>query len=345
MQATDPACPVYRYLAVDDHLRDMLSTQAVSVALKTGLVDYLCEHTHPAMHDLCTALGLDAPAFSMLTGLLQAAAVVQIEDDSIALTGAFIQALEYRELMETKIHYANMVAPDVINGFHKYITDMSGFMQDSGLFELFDYGRCHDINPENLQATANWVHYTTLLSRYEAAPFIENIDLARHAKLLDVGGNSGEFALQLCRTNPGLTATVFDLPVVCKLGQQHLEKYPEYQRIEFMPGDLQRDQLPAGYDIILFKSFLHDWPSDQIEGFLAKAHAALSPGGGIALFERSRITDHANIAYINLPLYLFHYFYREPAWYTDILTRLGFNHIEIKTIDLDTPFMLVSATR
>jgi hypothetical protein len=345
MPTTDPASAVYKYLAVDDYLRDMLSTQAVSVALKTGLVDYLCEHSNVSLDELRSALDLEVAGFTMLVGLLQAAAVVQIKADSLALTDAFAQILEYRELIETKIHYANLVSPDVIHGFHKYITDMSGFMQDSGLFEMFDYGRCREITPENLQATSTWVRYTTLLTRYEALPYIENINLAAHTKLLDVGGNSGEFALQLCRANPRLTATVFDLPVVCNLGQQHLQKHPEQQRIQFLPGDLQRDELPTGYDLIVFKSFLHDWPSDQIEGFLTKAHAALCSGGVITIYERSRITDHANIAYGNLPLYLFHYFYREPSWYTDILTRSGFTGIEVKIIDLDTPFMLVSATR
>ena len=41
------------------------------------------------------------------------------------------------------------------------------------------------------------------------------VDLAGRRRMLDVGGNSGEFLLQVCRRNPELQGTVIDLPLVC----------------------------------------------------------------------------------------------------------------------------------
>ncbi len=65
--------------------------------------------------------------------------------------------------------------------------------------------------------------------------------------MLDVGGNSGEFVLQICRKNPAILATVFDLPLVCEIGLEHIQPQPEADRITFVKGNAVYDNLPTGY--------------------------------------------------------------------------------------------------
>src|SRR5436305_1534224 len=81
------------------------------------------------------------------------------------------------------------------------------------------------------------------LARYEAPVCLAHYDFGRHRRLLDVGGNSGEFALRLCRRHPALRATVLDLPTVCAIGRQHLRRDPEADRITFLPGNAVTDPL------------------------------------------------------------------------------------------------------
>src|SRR5215510_11947847 len=52
------------------------------------------------------------------------------------------------------------------------------------------------------------------LSGFTARTLGDAIDLDAATRLLDVGGGSGAFAIELCRRYPSLSATVFDLPHV-----------------------------------------------------------------------------------------------------------------------------------
>ena len=77
---------------------------------------------------------------------------------------------------------------------------------------------------------------TTLLTRYEAAVCMDHHDFSQYRRMLDVGGNSGEFVLRICRRYPDISAAVFDLPLVCELGQEHVRGTAEADRISFVKG-------------------------------------------------------------------------------------------------------------
>src|SRR4029453_18912598 len=58
--------------------------------------------------------------------------------------------------------------------------------------------------------------------------------------LLDIGGGSGAYDIELCRRNPNLRATVFDLPPVCKTATEKVGSAGFGDRIEVTPGRLPR---------------------------------------------------------------------------------------------------------
>src|SRR6267378_1789217 len=101
---------------------------------------------------------------------------------------------------------------------------------------------------------------TTSLTRYEARACLRHHDFGRYARMLDIGGNSGEFALEICKAHPSVQATVVDLPVVCDIGREHVRREPEATRITFVEANALEDRLPEGFDVVTFKSMLHDWP-------------------------------------------------------------------------------------
>jgi hypothetical protein len=103
---------------------------------------------------------------------------------------------------------------------------------------------------------------TTTLTRYEAPVCVEHYDFSAHQRMLDLGGNSGEFAIQVCRRTPPLQACVVDLPVVCHVGMRHVAEQKLSDRIQFQPLNFTQDPIPGGYDLITCKSVLHDWPDE-----------------------------------------------------------------------------------
>ena len=109
------------------------------------------------------------------------------------------------------------------------------------------------------------------------------VDLSGHRRLLDVGGGSGAYAIELCRLHPGLSATVLDLPHVCEIAAGKVDLAGLSDRIGTAAGDFLADPaLPGGHDVLLFSMILHDWDEPTNRELLAKAYAAL-PDGGLVL--------------------------------------------------------------
>jgi SAM-dependent methyltransferase len=214
------------------------------------------------------------------------------------------------------------------------------------MFQLFDYRRCLEPTPQNYAQVRAWMRITSTLTRYEALACLELHDFGRHRRMLDVGGNSGEFLLQLCRRHAELSGTVLDLPLVCEIGMEHVLAEPEATRISFLKGDVRSDPLPAGYDLIGFKSMLHDWPPAEADGFLAKAAAALAPGGTLLIFERTPLRLAGKTPPFSLiPTMLFFRSYRPPAEYAARLEALGLREVVVREVQLDTPFFVLTARK
>jgi SAM-dependent methyltransferase len=187
---------------------------------------------------------------------------------------------------------------------------------------------------------------TTALTKYESAVCMDYHDFGRYRRMLDVGGNSGEFALWICRGYPAIRATVFDLPLVCDIGRQHVASEPEANRIEFIRGDALTDVLPCGFDLVVFKSMLHDWPEETARQLIAKAGESLDAGGTLLIYERGPIElGESSMPYSMIPFLLFFRSLRSPRLYEEQLLDLGFEDVVVRRIPLEMPFYLVTAKK
>lgn len=334
------------YLCVDGFLGDMVGARALSSAFELGLVDRLLAPQPCTLRDLGLHARLDERGARLLVSMLRAHGVVEGEGDAVRLTGPFAAALEYRDLMEAKLDFAALVAPDFLDLFTTLLADPGRFFGQARLFELFSYDRCFDATPENRANTARWMRFTTALTRYEADACFDAHDFSGYRRMLDIGGNSGEFALRACRRHAGLRATVHDLPLVCDIGEQYVAREPEAARIGFSRVAREGGPFPAGHDLVTFKSMLHDWPDEAMRAFLAQAYEALAPGGTVLIYERGPVEiQETQLAYGQVPLMLFFRSYRTGADYAGPLRQAGFRDIATQTVDLDMPFMLVTARK
>jgi hypothetical protein len=167
-----------------------------------------------------------------------------------------------------------------------------------------------------------------------------------HQNIMDIGGNSGEFVLQICRKYHSIRAVAFDLPLVCGIGREHIHREPEADRISFIEGNALTDTLPGGFDLITFKSMLHDWPETEAVHFITNASKALVPGGTLLIFERGPMEiDSGNLSFSIIPMFLFYHSFRLPEIYERHLQKIGFQEIAVKWINLESPFFLVTARK
>jgi SAM-dependent methyltransferase len=333
------------FLVVDEFLKTLIDARALKTAFELGLIDRLVEHRSGSVEALGRILGADRQGMRFLLDLLKANAVIEERAGDVRLNRRFLEALRYRDLLETKLDFAGFTLNDFADLFTALVKNAGGFMGQARLFELFDYRRCLDLRIENYAPTRVWMRITSTLTRYEALACMELYDFARHRRMLDIGGNSGEFVLQLCRRHAGLHGTVLDLPLVCEIGMEHVLAEPECSRIGFVKADVRTDMLPLGYDLVAFKSMLHDWPVQEARQFIDKAARALTPGGTLLIFERGPLRVGATPPASMLPILLFFRSYRPPLDYVSQLQGLGFQEIRQQEIELDSPFFLVSATK
>ena len=124
----------------------------------------------------------------------------------------------------------------------------------------------------------------TGLSAPIAAAIAARFPWADHRTLIDIGTAQGGLPVTIASTHPHLTGGGFDLPVVEPIFARHVAAHGLADRLRFHPGDFLRDPLPSA-DVLVMGHILHDWDLDEKRAILAKAHAALPPGGALIVYD------------------------------------------------------------
>jgi cyclopropane fatty-acyl-phospholipid synthase-like methyltransferase len=116
---------------------------------------------------------------------------------------------------------------------------------------------------------------------FVAHSVLAQIDLSGHKRLLDIGGSFGRFASTTVTRYPGLTATLFDLPVVAPKAAEQIRKWGLSDRVATHGGDFLADPWPPGHDVVSFIRILNSRTTDVIEHCFKKAFDYLPKGGRI----------------------------------------------------------------
>ena len=101
--------------------------------------------------------------------------------------------------------------------------------------------------------------------------------------LLDVGGASGTWTMTLLGAMPGARATLFDLPDAIKQAEARLADTEFADRVTLVPGDFYKDALPSGADLAWVSAIVHQHSREHNRALFEKVHAALVPGGRVAV--------------------------------------------------------------
>jgi len=338
--------PELAYLCIDAFMQDIFSARALATAFETGLIDLLVQESPSSPDAIGRRLDLDHQGVALLLNLLEKNLVLTKNESGVELTDEFRRVLDFRDILQMTLSTANFGAHDLLNRFTDMIRRPRESIAGLEYCQLFAYNRGVEYTLDNYTWTKRWMHITSTLTRYEAPVCIKCHDFSRYSRMLDIGGNSGEFLLQACRRHPRLTGAVFDLPVVCGVGREHVAGQPEAERITFLEGDALNDALPSGFDLVSFKSMLHDWPDEQARRLIVNGSKALRPGGTILIFERAGLeAREAILPFSAIPSLLFFGAFRASGLYEEQLRDLGFCGIETRIIELEMPFHLITALK
>jgi hypothetical protein len=133
---------------------------------------------------------------------------------------------------------------------------------------------------------ANFWEAMHSLSSITARALADAFDFSTVRRVLDVGGGSAAFDIELCRRYPRLLATVYDLPFVTEIARQKIDAADLGSRIGLVAGNFFVDpELPGGHDLLLLSMILHGEPEERNLELLRKCYAALPSGGRILVSE------------------------------------------------------------
>lgn len=105
--------------------------------------------------------------------------------------------------------------------------------------------------------------------------------------LLDVGGNTGRWALKCVQYDPEVRVTIMDLPAQLEMMRKAVAGLPGAERIAGYGADLLNDttRFPEGFDAIWMSQFLDCFSEREVTSILKRAAAAMSPETRLYIME------------------------------------------------------------
>ena len=105
--------------------------------------------------------------------------------------------------------------------------------------------------------------------------------------LLDIGGNTGKFAMYCASRMPGLRVTIVDLPDTLDAARHIVTTNGFGDRINFFTADMldPSAELPGGSDVIWMSQFLDCFSEDQILSILSRTVRAMNDRSVLYILE------------------------------------------------------------
>jgi len=134
------------------------------------------------------------------------------------------------------------------------------------------------------QSWLRWDHY------YSDAAFAQALSIVFERsprKLLDVGGNTGKWAIRCAQHSPDVSVTILDLPGQVAAARRNIEALGLQFRITTQAIDLldHTQPFPQGFDAIWMSQFLVCFSEADVLKLLQRAAAAMGPDSALYILD------------------------------------------------------------
>ena len=266
MTTPDPAATLLRLI------NGGAIAQAVAVAARLGLADLLAAGASAA-GDLAVVTGTHAPSLHRLLRALAALGVAAEEADGRFTLGPLGNPL--RE------NTPGSVRPLLLLFGHADFWASWGALEhcirtgETATHHLFGMETTFERYAADPALGAIFHAGMTVLATRAATAVVAAYDIPAEGLVVDVGGGEGALLSALLQAQPRLRGIVFDLPEVAQLAARALAAAGLSGRAEAEGGDIFAG-VPAGGDLYLLKSVLHDWDDTGAVAVLRACRAAMT---------------------------------------------------------------------
>lgn len=135
---------------------------------------------------------------------------------------------------------------------------------------------------------AQFVEDILPMSYPSARVLADALDLARAeapVSVLDLAAGSGVWGIALAQASPHVTVHAVDWPGVLPVTRRVTERFGLGGRLTTVAGDLLEADFGSGHQVATLGHILHSEGVERSRALLRRTHAALAPGGTIAIAE------------------------------------------------------------
>ncbi|AHF15905.1 SAM-dependent methyltransferase [Niabella soli] len=159
-----------------------------------------------------------------------------------------------------------------------------------GLKELGNWNTVYEgLSQLNPRQQKSWFEYDHFFSDIAFPLVLKHIyKPENHIKrLLEIGGNTGKWALASTAFDRDVHITIMDLPGQADMAKENIEKLGLSDRVDFYPANVLEASVvfPTGYDGVWMSQFLDCFSEDEIVSILQRCGQALNADGSVYILE------------------------------------------------------------
>ena len=270
--------------------------QAARILKKRGILNAVEKggKKGKTLEEIKDAVDMSKYGISILLDAAESIGAVKIKKDRFAIT-KMGSLLLYDKVAD--IHF-NLTQHVCYQGMY-FLEDSIDNKKPEGLKVFGDWETIYDAVPhlpdKSKSSWLNFDHFFSSRSFPEALPIVFS---NKPKKILDIGGNTGKWAIKCASYNPDVAITIADLPDQLNDAEKYIKNSPYSDRIDFFPINLldHIKELPANYDAIWMSQFLDCFQPDDIISILKRAKNSLNENGRIYIMDLFVDKQSYNIA-------------------------------------------------
>ena len=232
---------------------------------------------------IATSLGISEYGIKVMLEVGLSSGIVALSEERFTLTKTGYFLLK-DELTTVNL---NFVADVCYDGM-QHLSDAIVEQKPKGLKVFGDWSTIYEglsQLPEPVQAS--WFAFDHFYSDRAFPDALRVVFERPVARLLDVGGNTGKWALQCVAHDPRVHVTILDLPGQLEKARRNIQAAGMSDRVVCQPIDLLNDAAawPKGADVIWMSQFLDCFSAPQIVSLLKRGHAAMDDNTSLYILE------------------------------------------------------------
>jgi hypothetical protein len=257
--------------------------QAAKSLRNLGILEYLFNKDKASIETIATELNLPLYGVKVLLEAGLSLEMVYLKNNEFILTktGYFVLRDEITNINMDFTQDVNYLA---INHLEKSI--VSG--KPEGLKELGNWDTVYiglSELPEKIKKS--WFDFDHFYSDYTFPEIMPILFDNKPKSFLDVGGNTGKFALQCAKYDPTVKITILDLPGQTNVAQKNIADAGFEDRISTIAINLLDNSIPfpKGFDIIWMSQFIDCFSLDEIYSLFKRTYEAMTDNASFYILE------------------------------------------------------------